>query len=276
MSSSPELQNDPTCHFDFDPWVYVKEYYGELISWHRSPLRHLHELFTSRFKRGADLRVLNFGSGPVVAFEASAVPYAREIVLAEYAAQNRTVARLWLDKAANRPDFTALYKYVVRDLEGGSLEEVEERQEAVRRLVTLCTCDIFQDTPIEKGYDAPYDVVYTASCLEVACSNTEEYGTAISKLTALLKPGGWLVMNVSMGVAGTKNVCYVGATRFVELNISVDEMYAILQERCGFERSSITVIPQEPEVTNVPSNLLEANINGMMFVTAQKKQLSCS
>ena len=269
--SSPLPVNDPNCHFEFDPWIYLEEYYGKIISWHRSPLNHLHKFFTSRFKEGADLKVLNFGNGPVVAFEASAVPYSREIVLAEYAAQNRAVAKLWLDQAANRPDFTALYKYVVEELEGRGPQEVEERQKAVRRLATLCSCDIFQDPPIQKGYEGPYDAVYTASTLEVACSNIEEYGTAVSKLTAMLKPGGWLLMNVSMGTANTMNVCYVGPTRFVELNISVDEMFAILQERCGFERDSITVIPQVPEEKDIPSKLKDANVEDMMFVMAQKK-----
>eukprot|EP00731_Ephydatia_muelleri_P029225 Em0020g869a len=262
----------PDCHSDFDPWVYIQEYYGSLTSWHRSPLKHLHEFFTSHFKERADLKFLNFGSGPVVAFEASVVPYAQQIVLAEYTENNRAVAKLWLDQANNGPDFTALYKYVVQELEGKGPEEVDKRQEAVRHLATLCRCDIFQDTPIEKGYEGPYDVIYTASTLEMACANTEEYGTAVSKLSAMLKPGGWLLMNVSMGEAGTVNVCHVGRTRFVELNISVDEMYAILQRRCGFERESINIIPQAADKVDAIPMLLEEHIDEMMFVIAQRKQ----
>ena len=208
----------------------------------------------------------------MVAFEASVVPYAQQIVLAEYTENNRAVAKLWLDQANNGPDFTALYKYVVQELEGKGPEEVDKRQEAVRRLATLCRCDIFQDTPIEKGYEGQYDVIYTASCLDVACTSVEEYGTAVSKLSAMLKPGGWLLMYVSMGKAGTTNVWHVGRTRFVELNISVDEMYAILQRRCGFERERITVIPQTADKNDANPKLLEEHLDEMMFVIAQRKQ----
>ena len=79
-------------------------------------------------------------------------------------------------------------------------------------------------------------------------------------------------MNVSMGEAGTVNVCHVGQTRFVELNISVEEMYAILQQRCGFERESITVIPQTADKMDAIPILLQEHIDEMMYVIAQRKQ----
>eukprot|EP00731_Ephydatia_muelleri_P039003 Em1038g1a len=180
----------------FKPWAYIKEYYGKLDCWHRNPLKYLHDFYTSHFQRGANLKVLNYGCGPIVAFEASAVPYAQVIVLADYAEQNRAVAKLWLDKDPSRPDFSALYRYVVEELEGQGAGEVEERQDAVRRLSTICGCDIYQDPLIEKGYEGPYDVIYTASCIEDACYTIEVFGAALSKLCDLLKPGGWLVMSM--------------------------------------------------------------------------------
>ena len=276
MSSSLHvglLVSDPNCHFKFDPWIYIKEYYGRINCWHRNPLKHLHNFYTSHFQKGADLTVLNFGCGPIVAFEGSVAPYARELVLAEYTDQNRAVAKLWVDKDPTRPDFNAQYKYVVEELEGNGPEEVEKRQDAVRRIATLCSCDIFQDPPIQKGYEGPYDVVYTASCLEMACSNIEDYGMAVSKLCGLVKPGGWLVMHVSMRgkEEGVLNICHVGPVRFVELNVTVDEMYAMLQDRCGFERDSITVIPAEPEGNDLSPEQLAEHMEDMMFVIAQKK-----
>ena len=197
----------------FDAWTYIREYYGKLNCWHRNPLKNLHDFFTSHFQRGANLKVLNYGCGPIVAFEASLVPYVQEIVLADYTEQNRAVAKLWLDKDPSRPDFSALYRYVVEELEGREPGEVDERQDAVRRLTTICSCDIFQDSFIQKGYEGPYDVVYTASCLEGVCSSMEEYGVAVSKLCTLLKPGGWLLMSVCMGTEeDTYCINYVGST----------------------------------------------------------------
>eukprot|EP00731_Ephydatia_muelleri_P021611 Em0014g202a len=157
-----------------------QEYYGKLDCWHRNPLKNLHDFYTSHFQRGANLKVLNYGCGPIVAFEASAVPYAQEIVLAEYAEQNRAVAKLRLDKDPSRPDFSALYRYVVEELEGQGAGEVEERQDA-------------------KGYEGPYDVVYSGACIEDACYTIEVFGAALSKLCDLLKPGGCLVMSVCTG-----------------------------------------------------------------------------
>ena len=128
----------------FDAWVYIKEYYGGMDLWHGNALKYLHEFYTSHFERGANLKILNYGCGPIVAFEASAAPYAREIVLADYLEQNRAVVKLWLDKNPSRPDFSPLDRYVVEELEGLGPDEVEARQDAVRRLVTVCSCDIFQ------------------------------------------------------------------------------------------------------------------------------------
>eukprot|EP00731_Ephydatia_muelleri_P039004 Em1038g2a len=175
----------------FKPWAYIKEYYGKLDCWHRNPLKYLHDFYTSHFQRGANLKVLNYGCGPIVAFEASAVP---------------AVAKLWLDKDPSRPDFSALYRYVVEELEGQGAGEVEERQDAVRRLSTICGCDIYQDPLIEKGYEGPYDVIYTASCIEDACYTIEVFGAALSKLCDLLKPGGWLVMSVCTGTEAGANL----------------------------------------------------------------------
>lgn len=241
--------------------------YGKLNCWHRNPLKNLLDFFTSHFQRGANLKVLNYGCGPIVAFEASLVPYVQEIVLADYTEQNRAVAKLWLDKDPSRPDFSALYRYVVEELEGREPGEVDERQDAVRRLTTICSCDIFQDSFIQKGYEGPYDVVYTASCLEGVCSSMEEYGVAVSKLCTLLKPGGWLLMSVCMGTEeDTYCINYVGSNKFVELKVRVADIYDILQQRCGFERESITV---KPLVRLSPEPLAD-NFECTMYVIAQK------
>ncbi|KAL5481639.1 hypothetical protein EMCRGX_G021839 [Ephydatia muelleri] len=218
-------------------------------------------------QRGAKLKVLNYGCGPIVAFEASAVLYAQEIVLAEYAEQNRTVAKLWLDKDPSRPDFSALYRYVVEDLEGRTSGEVEERQEAVRHLTIICSCDIFQDPLIQKGYEGPYDVIYTASCIEDACHTIEVFGAALSKLCDLLNPGGWLLMSVCMGTeAGTYCINYVDSKRYVELKVRETDIYEILQQRCGFKRESITILP----LVHLSPEPLADNLDCTMYVIAQK------
>ena len=265
MSSELHVDQD---YEKFEPWAYIKEYYGKLDCWHRNPLKNLHDFYTSHFQRGANLKVLNYGCGPIVAFEASAVPYAQEIVLAEYAEQNRAVAKLRLDKDPSRPDFSALYRYVVEELEGQGAGEVEERQDAVRRLSTICSCDIYQDPLIQKGYEGPYDVVYSGACIEDACYTIEVFGAALSKLCDLLKPGGCLVMSVCTGTeAGTLNMNYVDSIRYVELKVRETNIYEILQQRCGFVRESITILP----LVHLSPEPLPDNLECTMYVIAQKK-----
>ena len=250
----------------FDPWVYIQEHYGKLDCWHRNPLKYLHDFYTSHFQRGANLKVLNYGCGPIVAFEASAVLYAQEIVLAEYVKQNRAVAKLWLDKDPSRPDFSALYRYVVEELEGRGPGEVEERQDSVRHLSTICSCDIHQDPIIQKGYEGPYDVIYTGSCIEDACYTIEVFGAALSKLCDLLRPGGWLLMSVCVGTEpGTHCIYYVGSMRYVELRIRETDIYEILQ-RCGFVRESITILP----LVHLSPEPLPHHLESTMYVIAQK------
>eukprot|EP00731_Ephydatia_muelleri_P021624 Em0014g215a len=249
MSSELHVDQD---YEKFEPWAYIKEYYGKLDCWHRNPLKNLHDFYTSHFQRGANLKVLNYGCGPIVAFEASAVPYAQEIVLAEYAEQNRAVAKLRLDKDPSRPDFSALYRYVVEELEGQGAGEVEERQDAVRRLSTICSCDIYQDPLIQKGYEGPYDVVYSGACIEDACYTIEVFGAALSKLCDLLKPGGCLVMSVCTGTeAGTLNMNYVDSIRYVELK-SLETFNSSVHQSDNIQIGSVLEkLPSQKTLSNV-------------------------
>lgn len=254
---------------DFDPWVYVDTYYSRLNDWHRAPLKNLHQLYTANYKKGAALKVLNYGCGPVVAFEASAVPYASEIILADYSHSNREVAQLWLDGDPSAPDFSQFYEYVVEDLEGGDDLGAEDREEAVRRLVkAVVSCDVFQDPPIQRGYEGPYDIVYTASCLEDCCQNLQQYAEAVTRLTNLLADGGRLVMNVSSGEVGTSTYYCLGDVKLPELNIAEHEALSVLRT-CGYRDEHITFIKQTPHYADTPNDVAP-DIENMLFIIAQK------
>ena len=55
-------------------------------------------------------------------------------------------------------------------------------------------CDYTQDLPIEKGYEAPYDVVLCMVCLETLCVDVEEYNSRLVKVCSLIKKGGSLLL----------------------------------------------------------------------------------
>ena len=57
-------------------------------------------------------------------------------------------------------DFTAIFNYVVEDLEGKG-EEVVKRQDDLKHLVKrVIPCDILCDPPLlVPGYEGPYDII---------------------------------------------------------------------------------------------------------------------
>ena len=71
---------------EFDPWDFIKDYYlvtddTELPAQTQHTLRCYHETFQ---KIPHDVKVLDYGAGPVVFYVISAAAKASEIVLAEY------------------------------------------------------------------------------------------------------------------------------------------------------------------------------------------------
>ena len=82
-----------------------------------------------------------------------------------------------LDIDLNAPDFTALFNYVVEDLEGKGEDEVVKRQDDLRRLVKgVIPCDILCNSPfLVPGYEGPYDIIYSSLCLISTCITHVEY-----------------------------------------------------------------------------------------------------
>ena len=77
----------------FDPWAYLDYQYGEVNGFHHHSLKHIHEFYKSCWSPSADLKVLEFGAGPVIAYVIRASLYTSEIVLSEYMETNRKCFR---------------------------------------------------------------------------------------------------------------------------------------------------------------------------------------
>ena len=141
------------------------------------------------------LKVLEFGSGPVVMGTISAVTKASEIVLSDLTDKNRQSLRLWLDGSAAAFDWSKHFRYVVQELEGKDEGEVEKRQEQVRKSVrAVVTCDLTEESLIEDDYNHMYDVVISSLVLESVANTHEEYGLLMRRLGKLVKPGGLLLI----------------------------------------------------------------------------------
>ena len=81
------------------------------------PLRCYHEAFQS-LPSSSNLKVLDYGSGPVIVATISAATKASEIVLSDYLDKNRKALQQWLDGDCAAFDWSPHFRFVVRDLEG--------------------------------------------------------------------------------------------------------------------------------------------------------------
>ena len=194
------MTSQQVSNFDeFDPWAFLN-YYEEVNVWHRHSLSVLHEFYTSYGLPPVDLKILEFGAGPVISYEISAALCASEIVLSEYTEKNRKLLQIWLDRDPKSPNWNPFFEYVVQELEGKSKEEAAMRQEELRRVVkAVIPCDITKDAPIDPAYNGPYDVVLSSLCLDTASTSLEEFAGAVRKLAKYIKPGGKLLLQTMSG-----------------------------------------------------------------------------
>lgn len=224
-------------HDSFDPHAYLqKKFPGQVLEWHPEVFESFHDLFQS-FPSSSigHLKVLDYGTGPTLAFQISAAEYASEIILAEYTEKNREALQLWLNGDARAYNWAPYFKYVVQTLEGKSEQEAASRQEQLRKVVkAVVPCDISRDDVIERGYEGPYDVIISSLCLQTACATKEEYKAAMPKLLRLLKPGGKIALLCAASQKQNQPTSYcVGSARFHDLFTSEEFTIASLQE-AGF------------------------------------------
>ena len=268
MQHSSIMTSQQVSNFDeFDPWAFLN-YYEEVNVWHRHSLSVLHEFYKSYGSPPIDLKILEFGAGPVISYEISAALCASEIVLSEYTEKNRKLLQMWLDRDPKAPNWNPFFEYVVQELEGNSKEEAAMRQEELRRAVkAVIPCDITKDAPIDPAYNGPYDVVLSSLCLDTASTSLEEFAGAVRKLAKYIKPGGKLLLQTVSGSADT--VFYmVGKEKFFGLSINEDILTTTLK-KIGFCDITIRSFSRDPPGLNIPTE--QCNFQSAHFVIATKK-----
>ena len=179
----------------FDSLGYLKQRFEEPNNQRVTyVLEQLHRVigdYTTK-KCGSQLKVLDFGSGPVVQNSISAAAFASEIVFSDISSANREAVQKWLDGDADAFNWSPHFDYVVKTLEGKSEKEAREREQRMRKISKVVFCDVLSETPMEKGYEGPYDIILQCGCLESACSDLDTFTSCMKTLEKLLKPGGLL------------------------------------------------------------------------------------
>ena len=211
-------------------------------------------------------RVLDYGSGPVLAYAISAAKLASEVVFSDYLEKSRRSLRQWLSNEEGAYDWRSHFDYVVRGLEGGGEEDVRAREKRLRSLCrSVVTCDVTQDPPIQKGAEGPYDVLSTSLCLESCCTSREEYQSVLKKLAGLVKEEGRVAIYSAERKYASVGFYTVGNDRFINLAISADFIRSAL-ESAGFSDIAITHNPSPPPAA------VDDGFLGYMFVTGIKRK----
>ena len=226
---------------EFDPADFVKDFYPvteELPSQAKHTLRCYHDALQ---KIPNNVKVLDYGAGPVIFYVISAAAKASEIVLAEYTEKNRKCLRQWLAGDPDAFNWCAYFQFVVKELECKGDQAVKERQEQVREKVkAVVHCDINKDPPIAHDYNDLYDVVMTSFVMEGVSTDLDDYQEKIARLGRIVKPGGLLLV---YGVQNTLNYVPIGHRKFPNIEVTHDFAVQAI-ERAGFGEIYIDTLPE--------------------------------
>jgi len=261
-------------HDKFDPEAYLQMYYAD----HTDPVqgfitKQLHRFYQSYKSTEAKLKILDIGTGPVIARAISAAPYASEIVLSEYVEASREALLQWLKNDPKAHDWTPIFKHIVVDLEARSEEEVPIRAELMRKVIkAVVSCDVLSDPPIPTQYVDQYDIVTEFLCLPAACATKEEYIAALFRLCALVKPGGTILLCEGEGKEVPTRTSYlVGSRNFSDL-VFPKEFISTMLKQAGFCDVKVVSLGKHDFQTMADeTNRVGCANLGFNFITACKK-----
>ena len=187
---------------DFDAQSHLTEFYSNPSSptdvYSNFMVTNLHQFFHSVPLPQTELKVLEYGCGPVIANVISASLYASSVVLAEYTPQSRALIEQWLKRDETFFfDWSPHFKYIVQTLEGRSEAEAKEREETLRQKIkAVVPCNLTQDPPLPKEHTGPYDILISCLVIDVTATSIEEYEDQWKKFSLLVKKGGYLLIVV--------------------------------------------------------------------------------
>ena len=133
---------------DFDAQEYLES------RWHTPgetefrcfPYKILHEFFAEKqrtLEPGTEYKVLDYGSGPVVAYVVSAATVATEIVFADISEKNQKAIQQWVDRDESAWNWSPHIAYIVENIEGKSAEEAVERERQLCKVIRgVVPCDV--------------------------------------------------------------------------------------------------------------------------------------
>ncbi len=235
----------------FYPLHYLRPRFGDLNDQRATyVLGQLHNVlhrYVSKRRSDCELLVLDFGCGPVIQNCISVATFASEIMFSDISSANREAIQKWLDGDADAFNWSPHFDYVVKTLEGKGEKEAREREQRVRQISKVVFCDALSETPMQKGYEGPYDVILQCACLECACSDIESFKNCMKKLTSLLKSGGLLFDYATDAAVDTLNLQYPVGDRVHSYISLTHNTVASVMEECGLRDVEVNFTSLNPQ-----------------------------
>ncbi|XP_041030551.1 nicotinamide N-methyltransferase-like isoform X1 [Carcharodon carcharias] len=180
----------------FNSRVYLETYYVSPLgnTQEKEFLPFILKNLVKAFSSGPKFRtLLEIGCGPCLHLALCALGHAEEIVLSDFASNNRQEIQLWLQNDPGAFDWSPIAKFVC-ELEGNREKWAEKEKKLRDSVKQVLKCDVHQSNPLCPVELEPIDCLVTSLCLEAACKDKTAYCSALRNVTSLLKPGGVLIM----------------------------------------------------------------------------------
>jgi hypothetical protein len=226
---------------DWDTRSYLGTFFAELGPDTFATLRFLaREL--QYFRDQPAERALDFGCGPTPIASLAAVPYAREIHLADFIPANVEEVQRWIDADPDAFSWDHAIAGILK-LEGTepTVEHIAQRATKLRSKAHTLLCDAALPYPLHRQTE-PYPLVLSMYCADSATSSKETWRQYIRNICTLVAPTGRIL------IAALRNCCAyrLGEHAFPSANIDEADLEAILLD-VGFSRNTLHI-----EVSDVP------------------------
>jgi len=120
------------------------------------------------------------------------------------------------------------------------------------KLKNFVECNALESEPV-KNCVSKYDLVSALYCTDIITNNMDEWFGIIGNLSSLIKPGGKLILGLTLGLGDLSNRCINGLeVPCMDLNISdIETGYA----KAGFDLSTLE-LEQEKAIDKTMYDML--------------------
>ena len=219
----------------FDPEAYFQHYYGEPHADDELAIRYAVEAMKQAAPIGAELDVVDVGTGPNLIPLFFALPRARAVTAWEYAEGNIA----WLEAELRRSEIRPEWHHFWEVTRGAYQPEFRLPQDP---MPVLRAKSVIRRGSIFELPERTWDAATMFFCAESITARPDEFEAACAAFARCAKPGGTLVAAFLVRSSG-----YVVADRpFPALHLSVESIENVFARHAsGVKARSIGIVEQE-------------------------------